>query len=98
MRFTDARFLPDCACGRKCPVGKRKCINCLKSPRKVTQGRPVTKGANARGIAAHKPDRSRTRKAKRQHPELTGIQPMEVKAYRMRPDRADRKPKEQPWL
>lgn len=88
-------LLPQCACGNPAPVGKRKCARCLKSPRKVTQGRPVNKGRNARGIAAHKPDKSRTRKAKRQNPPQGG--PRDVRAYRINPARVDRKPKEEVW-
>lgn len=92
----DLRFLPKCACGRPAPVGKRKCARCISTNRmKVTEGRPVRKGSNARGVAAHKPDRSRTRKAKRQNVPSGG--PKEVVAYKMKPSRADRKPNEEIW-
>ena len=97
--WRERRLLSACVeCGAPIPKGKRKCIAHLKLKGKVTVGRPVTKGSNARGIAAHKPDRSRTKRAKRQRPEVMGQQPMDVRAYRMRPDRADRKPKEEPWI
>jgi hypothetical protein len=55
----------------------------------------VRKGANARGVAAHKPDRSRTRKAKRQNVPSGG--PKELGAYRMNPAKSDRKPNEEIW-
>lgn len=67
--------------------GLKKCSAHLKSKRKATVGRPVTKGANARGIAAHKPDRSRTRKAKRQTVPSGGPHP--VTAYHMNAARAN---------
>jgi hypothetical protein len=76
-------------------VGKRKCILCLKGLKKPVTGRPVTKGSNARGIAAHKPDKSRTRKAKRQNPPQGGPRP--VRAYAINPAKVDRKPKEDIW-
>jgi hypothetical protein len=92
----DRRFFPSCiTCGKPAPIGKRKCVRCLKGKLKVTTGRPVTKGSNARGIAAHKPDRSRTRKAKRQNPPQGG--PRDVTAYHFNPARADRKPNEEVW-
>jgi len=83
---------------RYAPKGKRKCLRCLSTKGfKVTQGKSVRKGANARGIAAHKPDRSRTRKAKKQNTAVMGSQPRELKAYRMNPAKADRKPNEEVW-
>ena len=92
----DSRFLPQCACGRPAPIGKRKCARCISTKRmKVTQGTPSRKGSNARGIAAHKPDRSRTRKAKRQNPPQGG--PMPLRAVRINPARVDRKPNEEVW-
>lgn len=81
MRLAERRLYPTCACGRPAPIGKRKCARCLKSPRKVTKGRDCTRGRNKVGIAAHKPDKSHTRKAKRQNPPSGGPRP--VQAYRM---------------
>jgi hypothetical protein len=57
-------------------LGKRKCAKCISTKRmKVTQGRPTRKGSNAVGIAAHKPDRSRVHRAKRQGNERMGNRP-----------------------
>lgn len=94
--WRERRFTSSCSvCGAPIPKGKRKCAKHLAGRRKVTTGRPVNKGRNARGIAAHKPDKSRTRRAKRQHPPQGG--PHEVRAYRINPARVDRKPKEEVW-
>lgn len=96
--WRERRFTSSCTvCDAPIPKGKRKCAKHLKGLKKPTQGRPVNKGRNARGIAAHKPDRSRTRKAKRQNYEATGNQPSSVRAYRINPAKADRKPKEEVW-
>lgn len=83
MRHTDSRFLPRCKCGRLCPVGKRKCAKCVKV-RKVTKGRDSNRGRNKVGIAAHKPDKSHTRKAKRQNTASLGMQPRDLQAVNMR--------------
>jgi hypothetical protein len=89
-------LFPTCPCGRVCPVGKRKCARCISTKRmKVSYGRDVRKGSNARGVAAHKSDRSRTRRAKRQNPPSGG--PKGVRAYRINPARVDRKPNEEVW-
>jgi hypothetical protein len=69
----------------------------LKGKRKVIQGRAITRGMNARGIASHKPDKIRTRKAKGQNTQIKGAQPMEMRASRANPARAIRKPKEEIW-
>jgi hypothetical protein len=84
-------------CNTPIRKGLKKCSVHLKSKRKATVGRPVTKGSNARGIAAHKPDRSRTRKAKRQNTDAMGAQPRNLRAVRMNPARADRGAKEEVW-
>lgn len=86
-RFTSTCVEPNC--GAPIPKGKRKCLKHLKLKGKVTQGRPSTKGSNARGIAAHKPDKSYTRKAKRQNPEVMGTRPQPMHAVRMNPARAN---------
>lgn len=74
--WAERRFTSSCVevinstgqkCGAPIPKGKRKCAKHLKGL-KVTQGKAVRKGSNARGIAAHKPDKSYTRRAKGQHP------------------------------
>jgi hypothetical protein len=44
----------------------------------------VRKGANAVGIAAHKPDKAYTRKAKRQNTASLGMQPNDLAALNMR--------------
>jgi len=97
--WAERRFFSTCSepnCGAPIPKGKRKCIRHLaKNGFKVTQGRNSTKGSNARGIAAHKPDKSRTRKAKRQNPPQGGPKP--VTAYRFNPAKSDRKPNEEVW-
>jgi hypothetical protein len=97
MNPRDTRFFPKCTdCKRPCPIGKRKCARCISTKRmKVTDGKPVRKGSNARGIAAHKPDRSRTRKAKRQN--VGGNQPQPLRSSRINPARVDRKPNEEIW-
>jgi hypothetical protein len=76
-------------CSTPIRKGLRLCSAHLKTKRKPTVGRPVTKGSNARGIAAHKPDRSRTRRAKRQNTDAMGAQPMPMRAVRMNPARAN---------
>lgn len=45
------------------------------------------RGRNKRGIAAHKPARSYTRKAKRQNTASLGLSPQPVTAYAFRADR-----------
>jgi hypothetical protein len=59
MNPRDSRFFPICSgCGGTCPIGKRKCLKCLKRPlKKLASGRAVRKGANAQGICAHKPSK-----------------------------------------
>jgi hypothetical protein len=84
-------------CATPIRKGLKKCVSHLKNPRKPTQGRDSTKGSNARGIAAHKPDKSRTRKAKRQNTDAMGAQPMPMRAVRINPARVDRKPNEEVW-
>jgi hypothetical protein len=84
----ETRLLPRCKCGRACPVGKRKCLNCLSTKGyKVTKGRDSRKGANAVGLAVHRPEKSRV-KVKKYHesfipPHLTAYSP---------PERGERKP------
>ena len=98
--WAEARFMSRCThpgCNTPIRKGLRKCVAHKKTKGKVTQGRPVRKGANAVGIAAHKPDKSRTRKAKRQNPEVMGTRPQPMRAVRMNPARADRKPNEEIW-
>jgi hypothetical protein len=75
-------------CNTPIRKGLKKCSAHLKSKRKATVGRPVTKGSNARGIAAHKPDKSYTRRAKRQNPEVMGTQP-NLRMSVMNPARAN---------
>lgn len=90
--WAEARFMSRCThpgCNTPIRKGLKKCSKHLKSRRKATVGRPVTKGSNARGIAAHKPDRSHTRKAKRQNTDVMGAQPNKVRAVRMNPARAN---------
>lgn len=88
--WAEARFFSRCSvCDTPIRKGLRKCSAHKKTRGKVTQGRPVTKGSNARGIAAHKPDRSRTRRAKRQNTAIMGTQPNDVRAVRMNPARAN---------
>lgn len=82
MRLAERRLYPTCACGRVAPIGKRKCARCLTHRRKPTKGKDVNRGRNKVGIAAHKPDKPYTRKAKRQNPPSGGPQP--VTAYRWR--------------
>lgn len=77
-------------CNTPIRKGLKKCSKHLKGKRrKPIEGRPVRKGANATGIAAHKPDRSRTRRAKRQNTDGMGAQPRHVVAVRMNPARAN---------
>jgi hypothetical protein len=88
--WAERRFTSTCVvegCGAPIPKGKRKCLRHLKLKGKTSQGRPVTKGSNARGIAAHKPDRSRTRRAKRQNPQVMGVKPT-LRVSHMSPARA----------
>jgi len=93
----DARLLPKCKCGRPAPIGKRKCARCLSTKGfKVVQGRPSRKGSNARGTAAHKPDKIRTRRAKRQNPESLAMRP-ELRMSTINPARSIRKPNEEIW-
>lgn len=68
MRVGDARLFPKCVvCKRPAPLGKRKCARCISTKRmKVTQGKDVRKGQNARGTCLHKPDKPRTKRAKGQ--------------------------------
>lgn len=88
--WAEARFFSRCTvCETPIKKGLRKCSACKKTRGKVTQGRPVMKGANARGVAAHKPDRSRTKRAKRQNTDITGVKPRMVQAVRMNPARAN---------
>jgi hypothetical protein len=71
MKPGDKRFFRVCAadgCNRPVLPPRRKCTACLASKMKVTQGKPVTKGSNARGTCLHKPDKSRTKRPKRQNP------------------------------
>jgi hypothetical protein len=82
MRLAERRLYPTCACGRPAPIGKRKCARCLTSKRKVTKGRDSNRGRNKVGIAAHKPAKPYTRKAKRQNPPQGG--PKDVTAYQWR--------------
>jgi hypothetical protein len=76
---------------------RRVCCVHLKGKRKVTQGRPINKGRNARGVALHRPDTIRTRKAKGQNTQAKGAQPNELRAVRANPARAIRSPKEEIW-
>lgn len=73
-------------CNTPIRKGLKKCIVHLKGKRKATVLRPSRKGMNATGIAAHKPDRSHTRKAKRQNRPTDGPRP--VTAYHMDASRA----------
>jgi hypothetical protein len=82
MKLAERRLYPTCACGRVAPVGKRKCARCLKRPRKVVTLRAGNRGRNKVGVAAHKPAKAYTRKAKRQNPPQGGPKP--VTAYRWR--------------
>lgn len=75
-------------CNTPIRKGLKKCVTHLKGKRKATIGRPVTKGSNARGIAAHKPDKSRTRRAKRQNPEVMATRP-NMRMSVMNPARAN---------
>jgi hypothetical protein len=85
--WAESRFFSRCSvCQTPIRKGLRKC-SAHKKRGKVTQGRPVTKGANARGIAAHKPDRSHTRRAKRQNPQVMGTKPY-TRTTSIRADRA----------
>lgn len=83
MNLAERRLYPTCACGRPAPFGKRKCARCLKRPRKVTTLRPSTRGRNKVGVAAHKPDKPHTRKAKRQNPPQGGPKPVTAYQWRM---------------
>lgn len=76
-------------CSTPIRKGLRKCSGCKVTKGKVTTLRPSTKGSNARGIAAHKPDKSYTRKAKRQNTEVRGAQPNDLRAVSMNPARAN---------
>lgn len=76
---------------------RRKCTFHLVKPRKVTQGRPINKGRNARGIAAHKPDKIRTRRAKRQNPEMMNRVPYMTGGKGYDPAKSIRKPNEKVW-
>ena len=88
--WAESRFFSRCSvCNTPIRKGLRKCSAHVKKRGKTTVGRPVMKGANAKGIAAHKPDRSRTRRAKRQNTAITGAKPREVQAVRMNPARAN---------
>jgi hypothetical protein len=67
MRLGESKLFPMCACGRPAPLGKRKCARCISTKNfKVTTGKNVTKGKNARGTCLHKPDKPRTKRPKRQ--------------------------------
>lgn len=95
--WAERRFTSTCVvegCGAAIKKGCRLCLK-HKKPKRVTQGRPSTKGSNARGIAAHKPNKSRTRKAKRQNVPSEGPKPLT--AYRFNPAKSDRKPNEEVW-
>lgn len=68
MNARDSKLFPKCKCGRPCPLGKRKCAKCLSTKGyKVIKGKDVRKGSNARGVCLHKPDKVRTKRAKRQN-------------------------------
>jgi hypothetical protein len=84
MNPLDARLFPTCvSCGRPAPIGKRKCGRCLNTKRfKVIQGNDCRRGANATGIAAHKPDKSHTKRAKRQNPPYSGPRPLQAYHWR----------------
>jgi hypothetical protein len=78
MKRGDERFYPKCiTCGAVCPIGTRKCGKCRKQPTKVVKGKDVRKGSNARGTCLHKPDKPRTKRAKRQY--TGGLPPVMAK-------------------
>lgn len=62
-------ILPRCKqCNRQCPIGKKLCGKCLNTANyKTVYGKPVTRGKNKRGTCLHKPDKPRTRRAKKQN-------------------------------
>lgn len=101
MNPRDARLFPTCmgkGCNRPCPIGKRKCARCLSTKGyKVVKGRDSRKGSNARGIAAHKPDKIRTKRAKRQNPERMNVVPYITSQRGTDLSRVIRGPKEEIW-
>jgi hypothetical protein len=68
MRIGDAKLFPTCRkCGRPAPIGKVKCGRCISTKRfKTTTLKPSNKNRDKRGLCLHKPDKPRTKRAKRQ--------------------------------
>lgn len=54
---------------------RRKCNRCRKTTYKVTTLPPSNKGRRARNISLTRPDKVRTKRAKRQHPEQLASSP-----------------------
>lgn len=79
MNYRDAAHYRECiatGCANRVLPPRKKCNGCRVSKvYKVEALRPSRKGMNARGTALHRPEKSHTRKAKRQNPNVLGSSP-----------------------
>jgi uncharacterized OB-fold protein len=86
MTYRDRRHYKKCLhCDALVLPPRRKCNNCRKVKKyTVTELRPSRKGANATGTCLHKPDKVRTKRAKRQNADkLASVPHMKMSNWRM---------------
>jgi hypothetical protein len=86
MNYRDAKAYRKCrTCDNKVLPPRVKCNACRKSKVYTVTVLPAgRKGYNKVGTALHRPDKSHTRKAKRQNSHTLGMQPQELQALNMR--------------